>query len=84
MSGDQKTDFVIHIDGVMHKVSSANMSGAQLKALAGRDSTYQLYLELKSNEPDRQISDTDSVKLENGMHFYTVPSATLGNDGSTH
>jgi len=69
---------VIHIDNQQHKVDVTSMSGAQLKALAGRDATYQLFLEEKGNEPDRLIQDTDSIQLRNGMHFYTVPPATLG------
>ena len=71
-------EVVIHIDHVQHKVSVTGMTGAQLKALAGKDASYQLFLEEQGNDPDRLISDTQSITLKNGMHFYTVPPATLG------
>ena len=73
-------DFVIHIDQQQLKVSSAGMTGAQLKALAGKDASYQLFLEEQGNDPDRLITDTQSITLKNGMHFYTVPPATLGKE----
>jgi len=75
---DEKPPFVIHVDGVQHKVDSTTMSGAQIKALVQKDATYQLFLELQGNDPDRLISDTESVAIRNGMQFYTVPPATLG------
>ena len=71
-------EVVIHIDNVQHKVSVNGMTGAQLKALAGKDASYQLFLEEQGNDPDRLINDTQSITLKNGMHFYTVPPATLG------
>jgi hypothetical protein len=75
---DEKPPFVIHVDGVQYKVDSTTMSGAQIKALVQKDATYQLFLELQGNDPDRLISDTESVAIRNGMQFYTVPPATLG------
>lgn len=76
---EDRPPFVIHIDEKEFKVDKAYMSGAELKALVGKDSTYQLFQELPRNEPDRLISDTDSVKMGNDLHFYTVPPATFGN-----
>ncbi len=73
-----KTEFVIHIDSQEFKVDRASMSGIELKALAHKDTTYQLFLEQAANEPDRLIGDNESVALRNGMHFYTVPPATFG------
>ena len=74
----QEHHFVIHIDGQQFKVESPTMSGAQLKALVQKDATYQLFEELKGNDPDRLISDTEAITMANGLHFYTVPPATLG------
>ena len=54
------------------------MTGVQIKALAGKDAQYQLFLEQKGNDPDKIIGDHDSVQMENGLHFYTVPAATFG------
>jgi hypothetical protein len=75
---EDRPPFVIHVDGRQFKVEKLYMSGAELKALVGKDSTYQLFQELPGNEPDRLISDTDSVKMSNGLLFYTVPPATFG------
>ena len=75
---DKQTETIIHIDKEQFKVTAVGLTGAQLKALAGKDVSYQLFLEEQGNDPDRLISDTQSVKLVNGMHFYTVPPATLG------
>jgi hypothetical protein len=69
---------VIHVDGKEFKVEQATLSGAQIKALVGKDSTYQLFQELGGNHPDKPISDTDAIKIHSGEHFYTVPPATLG------
>ena len=72
------THFEIHIDGQHFSVEQTTMSGAQLKALVGKDASYQLFEELSGNQPDRPILDTDAVTMKTGLHFYTVPPATFG------
>jgi hypothetical protein len=67
---------VIFIDGKEFKVEMEFLNGAQIKALGGVPSDYQLFLEQKGE--DKPISDAQSVKLENGMHFFAVPPATFG------
>ncbi len=69
-------DLVIFIDGKQFKVEVEFMNGAQIKALGGVPSDYQLFLEQKGE--DKAISDAQSIKLENGMHFFAVPPATFG------
>lgn len=76
---EDRPPFVIHIDAKEFKVDQQYMTGAQLKALVAKDASYQLFQELPGNEPDRLVSDTDSIKMSNGLHFYTVPPATFGN-----
>jgi hypothetical protein len=74
---EKKADsVVIFIDNKQFKVEAEYLNGAQIKALAGVPSDYQLFLEQKGE--DRPISDAQSVKLENGMHFFAVPAATFG------
>lgn len=70
--------FVIHVDGIEFKVDQTTLSGAQIRALVGKDSTYQLFQELGGNQPDKPIPDAETVRIHNGEHFYTVPPATLG------
>lgn len=78
MAKEDQVQFVIHIDGDMHKTSQSSMTGAELKQLAGKDQQYQIFLEGHGNESDRMIGDTEGIPLKNGMHFYTVPPATFG------
>jgi len=70
--------FNIFIDAVRYTVTQTSMTGAQLKALAGKDAQYQLYLEEHGDQPDKLIGDDQSVAIRDGMHFYAVPPATFG------
>lgn len=71
-------ELVIHIDGKTYKVSKTSMTGIEIKALAGRDATYQLFRERKGNDPDQLVNDGETIQFEHGEHFYTVPPATFG------
>ena len=75
---ERKPPFVIHIDGLEFKVQETTESGAQLKQLAAKDASYQLFLEERDKNPDKLIGDTNSVTMENGLHFYTMTPATFG------
>jgi len=75
---DNHPPFTIHVDAQVFKVDKATMNGAEIKALAGKDASYQLFEELPGNEPDKLIPDNESVTMKNGLHFYTVPPATFG------
>ncbi len=75
---DKPHEFVIHVDGQEFKVTETSLTGAQIKAIAGKDVQYQLFLEMHGNDPDKLVNDTESVSIKNGMHFYTVPPATFG------
>jgi hypothetical protein len=78
MAKDDKPKFSIHIDGKEYKVEQESVTGAQLKAIAGKDAQYQLFEEGTGHDEDKPIGDATSVTLKNGMHFYTVPPATFG------
>ena len=75
---EKPKEFVIHVDEVQLKVTESSLTGSEIKAKAGKDPQYQLFLEEKGNDPDRAISDTESVSIKNGLHFYTIPPATFG------
>lgn len=66
---------VIHIDRKQFKVAEGEMTGAQLRVLPDPDvgSEFDFWLEVPGGE-DRQIGNEESVKLKNGMHFFTAPS----------
>ena len=69
--------FEIFVDGKKFTTDQTNLTGAQIKALAGNDSTFQLFLE-QPGADDQAIADAYTVQLKNGMHFYTMPPATFG------
>lgn len=66
---------VIHIDRKQFKVAEGEMTGARLRALPDPDvgPEFDLWLEVPGGE-DRRIDNEESVKLKNGMHFFTAPS----------
>ena len=66
----------IFINDKSFRVSQDTLSGAQIKALGSIESDYQLFLEQPGD--DKLIPDGHSVKLAEGMHFYSLPPATFG------
>jgi len=70
--------FAIKIDGENFSVPGPTVSGATLKACAGKDAIYQIIMEGKATAPDLIVADHMAVTLENGMEFYTVPPAMAG------
>ncbi len=70
--------FEIHVDGQHFTVHQSSMTGVQIKALVGKDAQYQLFEEIAGNAEDKLIGDNDSVAIRNGLHFYTVVSASFG------
>ncbi|WP_128971662.1 multiubiquitin domain-containing protein [Bradyrhizobium tropiciagri] len=66
----------IFINDVPHTVHQAHLSGAQIRALGGIESDYQLFLEQPGD--DLPIPNDKSVKIEDGQRFYSLPPATFG------
>ncbi|MCK1656653.1 multiubiquitin domain-containing protein [Bradyrhizobium sp. 151] len=66
----------IFINDVAHTVQQPHLSGAQLRALGGIESDYQLFLEQPGD--DLPISNDKSVKIDDGQRFYSLPPATFG------
>lgn len=71
------TQFEIFVDDVRLVVHQPSMTGAQIKAAASKDASYQLFEEVRGGK-DIQIGDNQAVQIKNGEHFYTVPPATFG------
>lgn len=77
-AGEQHVhDYELFVDDKNFKVTQTSMTGAAIKALAGVDPSYQLFLEREGGE-DEQIQDNESVPIKSGLHFYSVPPATFG------
>lgn len=67
------------VDAKRFETDKKYLTGAAIKARAGVDPTYQLFLEEEGDTPDRAISDSESVDMEGKeKHFFAVPPATFG------
>lgn len=66
---------VIHIDRKQFKVEEGEVTGAAIRALPDPDvgPEFDLWLEVPGGE-DERVDNEESVKLRNGMHFFTAPS----------
>lgn len=72
-SGKPDKKYVIHIDRKKYEVDDSQLTGAEIRQLAGLGSDVDLFLEEQGDEDDRLIADGDSVDLKNGMHFFSTP-----------
>lgn len=67
------------VDGNKYETDQSSITGAGIKAQAGVDPAYQLFLEADGDDADRPIGDTEGVDLTKGpKHYYAVPPATFG------
>ena len=78
MADEKVREITIFIDAKKYKVTKTSMTGAEIKALAGIDAQYQLYLEETGDNPDKPLADTESLALKEDMHFYAIPPTTFG------
>ena len=70
--------FNIFINDRKYVVDEDEMTGAQLKALAGIAPTNQLFRESHGNDYYLPVRDDEEVELKSGMKFYDVPVGNLG------
>lgn len=72
--------FNITVDGAVFHATTAVLTGAQIKALAGIDPAFGLFLEGHGGAADRPIPDGESVDLDarGREKFYSAPPATYG------
>jgi hypothetical protein len=76
--GGRQFNFTVD-DKPVHSATSV-LTGAQIKAMAGVDPAYGLFLQGHGGAADRQIGDTESINLEEPGRekFYSAPPATYG------
>jgi hypothetical protein len=77
----QLKHFHFFVDAKRFETEKSSLTGSEIKAIAGVNPTYQLFLEEEGDRPDRALSDPESVVLKEGedtRHFYAVPPATFG------
>lgn len=74
-NGEEHKNIIVHIDNKPHSISKNPMSGRELLVLAGVDyQKFDLYLEIRGAGDDKQVGNNESITIEPGMHFTTVPS----------
>ena len=70
-----------YVDAKRYETEKSSLTGAEIKAIAAVTPTYQLFLEEEGDQPDKPISDGETVTMKEGedtRHFYAVPPATFG------
>jgi len=75
---DTKVDIHIIIDHREYTVHVTEMTGAQLKELAGIPPANLLFLEVHGPGEDEPIADDTAVQLRDGEHFYDMPPGNFG------
>ena len=78
MTDEKRHEITIFIDAARYQTNKTSMSGAEIKALAGINAQYQLYLEETGDTPDKPIADAEALALKEDMHFYALPPTTFG------
>jgi hypothetical protein len=73
-----KTKTTIQINHQHYEVSSEQMAGAQIKALAGIPDANLLFREVHGPGDDEQILNETVVHLRSGDHFYDMPPGNFG------
>lgn len=78
-SGDHRV-YPFAVDGRPYQSTTPTLTGAQIKAIAGIDPSYGLFLEGRGSDADRQVSDGDTVDLSvpGRESFYGMAGATYG------
>jgi hypothetical protein len=77
---ETKVDIHIMIDHREYNVHQTEMTGAQLKALAGIPGTNLLFLEVHGPGEDEAIANDTAVHLRDGEHFYDMPPGNFGTE----
>lgn len=75
---ETKVDIHITIDRKEYTVHENEMTGAQLKALAGIPETNLLFLEVHGPGEDEPIANDKLVHLRDGEHFFDMPQGNFG------
>jgi Multiubiquitin len=68
----------ITIDGTHYKLDRDEISGAELKQLAGIAELNLLFREVRGPGDDEQIADETVVHLKSGDKFYDMPQGNFG------
>ncbi len=76
MEEEKKHELTIFVNNQPFKTSKHELTGAQIKALAGVPADYELF-EVKGDQTV-SIGDSQEVHIHNDLHFRAIPSGTFG------
>jgi hypothetical protein len=76
MAEQTKHEFTIFVNNQPFKTSAHELSGAEIKALAGVPADYELF-EVNGTQTS-PVSDGQKVHIHNDQHFRAIPSGTFG------
>jgi hypothetical protein len=79
MSDSKPANYHFFVDNKKYDTSQSTLTAMEIKTVAAVPSNYQLFLEERGKDPDRGLSDTEAIPLDNPpKHFFAVPPATFG------
>ena len=75
-----RREFPFSVDGKHFKSDTATLTGAQIKAIAGIDPAWGLFLEGRGDAPNMMIGDGDVVDLSQPgrEQLFSMPGAVFG------
>ena len=74
----KKNKYDYYVDAKRYETDQTALTGAQIKASASVNPSYQLFLEEQGDHPDKAVPDSEVVDMRHDPHFYAVPPATFG------
>lgn len=75
----KEKEYIFFLDAKKYETKDQYRTGAEIKQQGGVQADYQLYEEEEGDQPDKAISDSQTVDLAGKIkHFYAVPPATFG------
>lgn len=76
MAETKEHEFTIFVNNQPFKTTARELSGADIKALAGVPADYELF-QINGNETS-PVADGQKVHIHENQHFRAIPSGTFG------
>jgi Multiubiquitin len=76
MAQPPQHEFTIFVNNQPFKTPAHELTGAEIKALAGVPTNYELF-EVNGNQTS-PVSDSQKVHIHENQHFRAIPSGTFG------
>lgn len=76
MPESTRHEFTIYVNNQPFATQAHELTGAEIKALAGVPANYELF-EVQGNHSS-PVSDSQKVHIHNDLHFRAIPSGTFG------